>query len=136
MSRVGLEGVTNINTGTFGTPSWLAFDSIKDLTLGMTAGMADMSSRASGWRTFLPHLKEMSPEFNVVYDSTDTAQALVQGSFLAGTSIDLQILDSSGGSGFRAQFYVSEFGKGEPLEEGQTISVKLVLALGSTPTVV
>lgn len=138
--KVGLEGVAYINTGTFGSPTWLPINLTKDATINLEKTLADLSSRLSaGWRWKKSALKDFKVELSMVYDDTDTGQALILSSFLADDTVDLMILDApvgSGGTGFRAQFEIATYSKSEPLEEGQMLDCSFELAYGSTPTVV
>ena len=72
-AKLGLDAKLYRNTGTFATPVWDIIGNVKDLTLNLETGEADVSTRANnGWRATVGTLKDASLEFAMVWDTGDT----------------------------------------------------------------
>lgn len=113
------------NSATPETPTWVEVTNVRDLSRGLTKVLADASIRGSTFRLQLATLKELSIEFQMVYDQADASYVALEDAFFEDTSIDLAILDGSkdtvGSKGIRFMGQVSDFGTDENLEEiGQT----------------
>ena len=103
-------------------------DNVKDVTLNLEAGEADVTTRAnSGWRATAATLKEASVEFEMVWDTADAGFSAIKDAFFDGTNIDLAVMDGdigqTGTQGLRAEFGITSFSRSEPLEEAITVSV-------------
>ncbi len=103
---------------------------VRDVTLNLEEGEADVTTRANnGWRATEPTLKEGSVEFEMAYDPGDAGFTKVLGAWLNRTAVAMAILDADkdlvGTMGLWADFKVISFSKGEPLEEGQMVSVTI-----------
>ena len=71
--RLGLDAKLYRNTGTYATPVWAEITNVKDLTLNLEKGEADVTTRANlGWRALVGTLKEASLEFQMVWDTADS----------------------------------------------------------------
>ncbi|MCA9251278.1 MAG: hypothetical protein KDA54_09090 [Phycisphaerales bacterium] len=108
--------------------SLVELGNVRDVTLNLEEGEADVTTRANnGWRATEPTLKEGSVEFEMAYDPADTGFAKILGGWLNRIVIPMAILDGDesevGTMGLWADFKVISFSKGEPLEEGQMVSV-------------
>jgi len=65
--RLGLDAKLYRNTGTYDTPTWVEMTNVKDLTLNLESGEADVTTRANnGWRATVATLKDGSIEFEMV----------------------------------------------------------------------
>jgi hypothetical protein len=118
------------NTGTYATPVWVALNNVKDLTLNLEKGEADVTTRAnSKWRATLPTLREGSVEFEMVWDTEDAGFTAIQEAYFTDASIEVAVMDgditATGSQGLRATMGVTKFSRSEPLEEAQTCSVTL-----------
>lgn len=106
---------------------------VRDLTLTLTAGEADITTRSnSGWKGTAQGLKEASCEFEMVWNPTDAAFDAVQAAFLAGTTLEFAVLSEArttvGAKGPKATWSITNFTRTEPLEEAVKVSVSLKLA--------
>jgi hypothetical protein len=64
--RLGLDAKLYRNTGTYAAPVWNEVKNVKDLTLNLEAGEADVTTRGNnGWRATLATLKDGSVEFEM-----------------------------------------------------------------------
>lgn len=103
-----------------------------DVTIPNSRGLADLTPRGnSGWRKQKPTLGEMTIEFTMLWGSDVAILNNLRDAYLNRTTIDLCALsgsrDTGGNEGPRGTFYISQFGRNEPLEEGVTIDVVAVL---------
>ncbi|MEL6741063.1 MAG: phage tail tube protein [Planctomycetota bacterium] len=82
--RLGMEAVLNYKTGgQDGGGSWVELANVRDVTLSLEAGEADVTTRAnSGWRAVVATLKEASVEFEMVWDTADAGFGAVKDAYL------------------------------------------------------
>jgi len=109
-------------------------DNVKDVTLNLEAGEADITTRAnSGWRATAPTLRECTCEFDMIWKPGDMGFDAIKAAFLGGTTIELAILDqareTSGAQGPKGSFSITSFSRKEALEEAITVSVTAKLAV-------
>ncbi len=134
--RLGMQGVTNYKTGGIaGGGSWTALTNIRDLTLGLTTGVADMTTRANnGWRAQIATLREATINWDMVWDTADAGFTAIKTAFLTNAVIGLQIYDGSaeGSQGLQADVMITGFERDESLEEGMKVSVTAVIAYSAT----
>lgn len=118
--------------GALGTLTEMA--NVRDVTLNLEAGEADITTRAnSGWRATAPTLRECTCEFEMVWKPGDAGFDAIKGAFLAGTTLELAILDqareTTGAQGPKGSFSITSFSRNEALEEAITVSVTAKLAV-------
>ena len=110
------------------TVSWSEIDDIKDLTLNLETGEADVTTRGNnGWRATLATLKDGSIEFEMLWDTADAGFSALQTAWANGDEIALAAMDgdisTSGNEGLAGNFTITNFSRSEPLEEGVSVSV-------------
>ena len=108
--------------------SWTELTKAREVTVNLEASEADITSRGnSGWRATRAALRDASLEFELVWDPADTAVEAIRDAYLNGSEIALAAMDGDiatvGSEGFVANFYITAFNRGEPLEEAVTVSV-------------
>jgi TP901-1 family phage major tail protein len=128
MIKLGMEAKLYRNGGTQASPTWTEIQNVKDLTLNLEAGEADVTTRGNaGWRATVATLKDGSIEFDMVWDTEDANFTAIKDAFFNGTNIDLAVMDGdimqTGTQGLRAEFNITSFSRSEPLEEAITVSV-------------
>jgi hypothetical protein len=121
------------NTATYETPTWALVPNVKDLTLNLEKGQADVTTRAnSGWKASIGTLKDGGIEFEMVWDTADEGFTAIRDAYLNDTALELAVMDGditvAGSQGLRAAFVVTNFSRKEPLEEGISVSVTLKVA--------
>src|SRR5688500_8445447 len=95
--RIGLEMKLYRNSGTAGeTPTWVELTNARDVTVNLEKGEADISTRASIWRTRKATLLDGTLDFQMVYDPDDDAFAAFETAFLAGDLADVAAVDDEG----------------------------------------
>lgn len=121
MIRIGLEA--KLFYGTAGSQANTEAKNVKDVTLSLEAGSADITTRAaSGWRVKKATLKEGSLEFGMNYDTEDTLCSTVLTNFLSGTAMAFFVTDGAG-TGLDADFTLTNCSIEQPLEEAISVSV-------------
>ena len=116
--------------GTAGSTATTEMSNVRDVTLNLEAGEADVTTRAnSGWRATAPTLRECTCEFEMVWDPADAGFTAIKNAFLASGLIALKILDKVGGQGPDGDFAITSFSRNEALEEAITVSVTAKLSV-------
>lgn len=108
----------------------LLLDNITDLNTNLETGEADVSTRGSGgWRQTLSTLKDGSIEFTMMHDEADVAYQAFRDAWLNGTEIAVAamsgLIATAGSEGLASNFTVTNFSRGEPLEEAMTVNVTI-----------
>ncbi|MCI0333697.1 MAG: phage tail protein [Planctomycetes bacterium] len=126
--RLGLDAKLYRNTTPGGGPTWDLVGNVRDVTLNLETGEADVTTRGNnGWRATVGTLKDASIEFEMVWDTGDADFTAFKDAFFNGTSIELAVMDgniaSAGSQGLRAECRIINFTRSEALEETITVSV-------------
>jgi len=116
------------DTVTPATASWTELDDVRDLTLNLQKGEADMTTRANdGWRAIWPTLKDGTIEFEALWDPDDAGFAALLSAWKNDTEIALACMDQAitteGAEGLASNFHVLDCSRSEPLEDGVKASV-------------
>lgn len=109
-----------------------AVDNAQDVTLSMSAGEADTTTRGNdGWRSTTATLKEATVEFVMQFDTTDTVFDAIQTAFLDSAPLAFGVMDGprteSGSSGPIGDWAITRFDRREALEETVKYDVTLKL---------
>jgi hypothetical protein len=129
--KLGLDARLYMNSGTYASPTWSGLNNVRDLTLNLETGEADVSTRGNeGWRATVSTLKDASLEFELVIDPEDSGFTSIVNAFLQNEPVEFVVLDgpisgegSVGSQGLRATFRIASFSRNEALEEAVTASV-------------
>ncbi len=123
--KLGMDAVLNFKSGGVGgAGSWTELANVKDVTLSLETGEADITTRANaGWRATVGTLKEASVEFEMVWDTADAGFTAIKDAFFNNAVIGLQVLDGPLGEGLEADFSITNFSRSEQLEEALTVSI-------------
>jgi len=97
-------------------------DNVRDVTLSLEAGEADITTRGnSGWRATAPTLRECTVEFQMVRRPGDAVFDAIKNAFLSAGTVALAVLDQkatiSGAQGPLGDFSITNFSRNEALEE-------------------
>jgi hypothetical protein len=118
---LGLEA--KLFYGAAGATASTEMTNVKDVTLSMETGEADVTTRAAeGWRLTAATLKEASVEFEMVWDPSDGGFAAIKEAYFKAEPLALFVSDGNN-NGLDADFVVTSFSRSEPLEEALTVSV-------------
>ena len=127
--KLGMEAKLYYKTGgVAGQGQWTLLPNVKDVTLSLERGEADVTTRANGgWKATVGTLKDASVEFESVWDTEDAGFTALQEAFMNGTPIGIAVMDGDiatpGSQGLQADMAVTKFDRKEPLEEAITVSV-------------
>ena len=109
--------------GAAGATGTTEVKNVKDLTLNLESGEADVTTRATGgWRATAGTLKEASLEFGILYDTEDADFQAFQAAYFSNTPLALFITDGAG-SGLDADWSITAFTVEQPLEEAVSVSI-------------
>lgn len=117
------------------TPSSMSeVDNVRDVTLSMEAGEADITTRGNnGWRATAPTLRECTVEFQMVWKPGDTVFEAIKTAFLTAGTVALAVLDQkvgiTGAQGPLGDFSITNFSRNEALEEAIVADVTAKLAV-------
>ena len=116
-------------TGKGGTGAWVEFSNIKNLTQNLTAGEADVTTRAGdGYKATEPTLIDASVEFQSVYDASDAHLAIFQAAFIGRTRLGIRVLTGDptvDAEGIEADMKVTAFTRNEQIEDAVTIDITM-----------
>ena len=134
---LGYQAKAYINTATTGTtPSWTEISIIRNVTLNLEKGEADVTTRgAKGWKEVLPTLKEATIDTELVWDADDTLFAKLLDAFLNDTNLEFLFLDgevtAQGSQGLRAVCGIFKFSRDEQLDGALIANVSLKPTYGA-----
>lgn len=133
------DAVLYYNSGTYQSPTWSAITNVKDVTLSLDKDEIDVTTRASaGFKEFVDGLIDATIDFNILWDTDDTAFTAIRTAFFAKTAVEFLILDATTttGQGLRATCMIKSFNRNETLGEALTVdvSVRPVRNSNSPPT--
>jgi predicted secreted protein len=118
---LGLDAV--LMRGPAGETATDEVTNIKDLTLSLESGEADVTTRATkGWRASVATLKEASLEFTILYDTEDDDYNAFAQAYFNNTPLALFVTDGANG-GLDADWSITGFSVEQPLEEALSVSV-------------
>ena len=114
--KLGLDARLYRNTGAYSSVTWNEVKNVKDLTLSLEAGEADVTTRGNGgWRATIATLKDGSLEFEMVWDTADDDFTAIRTAFLTNGSVEFAVLDgpvsTSGSQGLRAAMAITNFSR-------------------------
>ena len=133
MSEFVLGMNAKLYYGAAGSEATTEMGNVKDVTLSLEAGEADITTRAnSGWRATAPTLRECSCEFEMVWKPGDAGFEAIKSAFLSAGTVALAVLtgahNESGAEGPVGNWSITNFSRSEALEEAVTVSVTAKLA--------
>jgi len=127
------QGAAVADPSTLDPATLTEMGNVKDVTLSLEAGEADITTRANnGWRATAPTLRECSCEFEMVWKPGDAGFEAVKTAFLTAGTVALAVLtgahNESGAEGPVGNWSITNFSRSEALEEAVTVSVTAKLA--------
>ena len=127
------QGAAVADPSTLNPATLTEMGNVKDVTLSLEAGEADITTRAnSGWRATAPTLRECSCEFEMVWKPGDAGFEAIKTAFLSAGTVALAVLtgahNETGAEGPVGNWSITNFSRSEALEEAVTVSVTAKLA--------
>lgn len=126
--KLGLDAKLYRNTGSPGSLLWQLVSNVRDVTLNLETGEADVTTRGNvGWRATAGTLKDASIEFEMVWDTEDYHFVAFKDAFFGGSPVELLVMDDdasiAGSQGLQALCQIINFTRSEALEEAVAVSV-------------
>ena len=127
------QGASQEDPTTLDPATMTEMGNVKDVTLSLEAGEADVTTRAnSGWAAKAPTLRECTCEFEMVWKTGDTVFQAVKNAFLTAGTVAFAVLTGDaavvGSEGPVGNWSITNFSRNEALEEAVTVSVTAKLA--------
>ena len=121
--KLGLDA--KLFRGTAGTQGTIEVTNVKDVSLSLESGEADVTTRkAKGWKLSVATLKEASLEITILYDTEDEDFLAFKEAYVSNTPLSLFVTDGdTTAHGLDADFSVTGFTVDQPLEEAVTVKV-------------
>jgi len=113
------------------SPTWNLVENVRDLTRNLEKALADASIRGSEFRQQVGTLKDLSLDFQMVYDPTDTDLIAYEAAFYSDDNVETLILDgpidTAGSKGIRFMAQITSFSVNEALVDVGLVDVKIVV---------
>jgi len=138
-TKYGINARLYYNTGSYGSPTWVVINDIKDLSLGLPKEDGDATTRGSGgWKAHGSALKDASVEFKLQKKVTSQATlTALRNAYLNSTQIELLVLDgdigTSGSEGLRATCEIFDCSRDESMANPITYNIKALPADADNP---
>lgn len=117
------------------SPTWSEVTNVRDLKRNREKDLADASIRGSTYHLQVATLKQLTVDFQMVYDPSDTHLTALEAAYENDTDVEVLVLDGSistvGSKGIRFMAQVSNFTTNEAL--GDVGLVDITLTPGYTP---
>ena len=139
MQKLGLNAVCYFKVGGVnGAGDWQPLSNLKDLTIDLQSGEADVTTRAAnGWRLKVATLKEASIEGEMLWDTADGGFTALKNAFFTNSLIGILALDGpitvANNEGLKADCNVLSFTRDEKLEDALTVKIKLTPTVSTQP---
>lgn len=130
--KLGLDA--KMYYGTAGASAATVMSNVTNVTLNLTKGEADVTTRAaSGWKLTVGTLNDASVEWEMIWDTSDAGFTAMKNAFFNNTLTALKIMDGSaaGSQGLDADFAITAFTRDEQLTEALKVKVTAKPALSS-----
>jgi hypothetical protein len=126
--------------GIGGTPTWSLLGNVKNVTLNLQKGEADVTTRANnGWKATAATLKEGTIEFEMVWDTTDAGFTAIKDAYFNNTPIGMAAMDgpiaTTGSQGLWADCMITDFSREEPLEDAISVKVTAKPTYSANPPI-
>lgn len=110
--KVGVRAKAYRNTGTYGSPTWVAMGLVKDATPNMPWDMLEAGARETNAKLYAKGRADLSVQFTMRADDADAAYNAVADAAASQTAtLDLMFLNAAvtkeGARGFRAEWLIN-----------------------------
>ena len=127
--KLGKNGILARNTGNFAAPAWSRIGSLKDITINRApSAVIDSTDRFQHVKTSIPIRYKVGVDTTTIWDG-GTAQTALRDACLAGTVLDLAVLDgpaAEASEGLRGEWLISKFALDMSLTAEQKLSISLM----------
>ena len=130
--KVGNDMKLYYNSGTNASPTWVEIQKVGDVTVPMSAGVAEVDLRESNWLLNLASKLSGGYEFSLANDIGGTVYDALRGFFIARTAKQFASVDGdiavSGAEGFKAFGQFTDFPWSQPTQEMSSHDVVVSLS--------
>lgn len=129
MAKVrGLDVCVEVNTGTFGSPTWTKVGGQKDASITFGLGEIEITDKDSaGWEESLPGNRSVEIEFDVFLIEDNAGYLEMKKGFWDATPKDLDLRLKTPAKTYRGYFRLGEMAGEAPLDDAASISFSLKL---------
>lgn len=121
MTIRGKDCVLEINTGTYGSPTWAEITCARDVNWTLSYDEADASCRADSYRTSVNIIGAVEVTGNALKDKGDASYTAFEAAALAGTTLDVRVSDgdpdTTGTNTLRFDGQIQNWQEGQPYED-------------------
>lgn len=108
--------------------TWLELTNVRDLSVGLSSAVADVSTRNSGgFRQQVATLSDGNLEWGMVYDNSNAGFVVIKDAYFAKSVIGLFAADGGlttvGTEGLKGDFMITDFSIDENLEEAMMVNI-------------
>ena len=119
-----------VNNADDGSSTYVVVAKVRNVDTSLEASEIDATSRMDdGWTKTVAGLKSWGVGYDIIYDPIDPAWLLLQTGFKSGSPVFMAVLDQKmdvdGAEGIKGLAAVTNFSRGEPLNDIMTTSVSL-----------
>lgn len=128
MAVIGAQCSFCENTGTTETPVWSEIKLARDLTANDSMDQVDVSNRGSLFKLYVPGLRDVSIDIQVLSDSSDTRVAALATSYTTRAAKEYAVLDgkpAGPAKGIRLTGYLYNKTDAQPLADAATTQYTL-----------
>lgn len=140
IAMTGVEADGYVNTGSFGSPTWVNLAIARDVNLIYEFTEADASVRGDGgFAATRNALQKVGADFEILWEPTGTSFSTLLAATNGRTNTEFLFLDGpvtpgSGAQGPRFTAVITKFARKEPLDNSLTADVSVRRTLSTNPT--
>lgn len=127
MAKVrGIDVYVEVNTGTYGSPTWTKVGGQRDASITFGLGDIDVTDKDSaGWEQNLPGNRTVEIEFDAFLIEDDAGFAEMKKGFWDPTPKDLDLRLKTPSKTYRGYFRLTEMSKEAPVDDAAAVSFSL-----------
>lgn len=129
-TTLGKDAVICRNTGTFGSPTFVAVPNIQDLTRTDARSESNVTGKGEDIATFDTSYRVQKVSFKLVFVRGETALAAFRTAYRGNTPLDMVVLDGPlatvGSSGTHADWKFVKMDESQPLDGNVTFDCEIV----------
>lgn len=130
--KLGLDA--KLYYGNSGSSAATLMTNVTNVTLNLTKGEADVTTRAAGgWKLTVGTLNDASVEWEMIWDTADAGFTAMKNAFFNNTLTALKVMDGTGtgSQGLDADFAIVGFTRDEQLTEALKVKITAKPALST-----
>jgi len=137
-AKAGFTGALNVQAdGVGGSAGWNIRNSVSSVNTNLSRDAFEATTRANnGFKSRVPGLRDATATLTLPWDTADAFFGELINAWNTNTHLGIEVLDDAGasGTGLRADWYVTDFQRAEPIDNVMQAEITLVVAPISTAT--